>query len=89
MKQPTLAIGYILPTGRNFGLPFRPEDVEARNKVDEILECLKLDGTLAKLHEKWFASPPGDTTAMRMVYVGHGHPGFRGYEPDTHMPSCK
>ena len=33
-------------TGRNFGIAFRPESKEYRNKVEETIECMKLDGTL-------------------------------------------
>ena len=44
-------------TGRNFGIAFRPESREYRNRVEEVIECMKLDGFLGRLHEKWYGAP--------------------------------
>jgi polar amino acid transport system substrate-binding protein len=50
---------------------------------------MKLDGTLAKLHEKWYGSPPDQTSTINAVFVGYGAPGFKGYEFKPHVPGCK
>lgn len=74
--------------GDNFGLAFRKEDVEYRNEVEEILECMKLDGSLQDLYRKWFDADPDPKSSMMAVYVGYGAPGFDGYEPTSHVPQC-
>jgi len=72
-------LGFIDRTGDNFGLAFRLEDVDYRNRVEQILECFKLDGTLAELHRKWFGADPDPQSSMAAVYVGYGAPGVNGY----------
>lgn len=72
-------VGYELFTGRSFGLPFRLEDVAFRNQVETIVEGMKKDGSLSKIHEKWFGRPaPADST-MTNTFPGFGAPGFNGY----------
>lgn len=68
---------------------FRKDDHALRNAVDEAIECLKLDGTLAKLYEKWFGHKPAPGSATVTVYAGYGVPGMPGYDPKAHKPSCK
>ena len=75
-------------TGRNFGFAFRYESKEYRNKVEEAIECMKLDGTLVKLHEKWYGQKPEEGTAIEAVYFGYGAPTFKGFEPAAHVPKC-
>ena len=38
----------------NYGIGFRKEDAALRDKVQEILQELKADGTLAEICKKWF-----------------------------------
>jgi polar amino acid transport system substrate-binding protein len=75
-------------TGRNFGFAFRYESKEYRNKVEGAIECMKLDGTMEKLHEKWYGQPPQQGSAIQAVYFGYGAPGFKGFEPTAHVPKC-
>jgi len=75
-------------TGRNFGIAFRPDDREYRNRVEEAIECMKLDGTLARLHEKWYGGPPEPGSSMTQVFPGYGPPGLNGYDPTEHTPRC-
>ncbi|MBV8392097.1 MAG: amino acid ABC transporter substrate-binding protein [Alphaproteobacteria bacterium] len=72
-------IGYSLYTGRSFGIPFRPDDVEFRNKVETALEQMKADGALVTIYKKWFGKEPPEGSAMTTVYEGFGAPGFPGY----------
>ena len=72
-------IGYILYNGRSFGIPFRPDDVAFRNKVEQVVEQMKADGALVKIYKKWFGKEPAEGTAMTTVYEGFGAPGFEGY----------
>jgi polar amino acid transport system substrate-binding protein len=63
-----MKVGFKDFTGRNFGFAFRPESREYRNKVEEVIECMKLDGTLVKLHEKWYGSAPDPMSSLTAVY---------------------
>jgi polar amino acid transport system substrate-binding protein len=83
-----MKVGFKDFTGRNFGFAFRPESREYRNKVEEVIECMKLDGTLVKLHEKWYGSPPDPMSSLTAVFFGYGPPGLKGYEPTAHKPNC-
>lgn len=73
---------------RNFGYAFRPESVDYRNKVDDVLKCMKIDGTVAKLHEKWYGSAPEKGSALVTTYPGYGAPNFKGYIPTSPAPVC-
>ena len=88
-QNKAIKVGFKDYNGRNFGYAFRLESVPYRNTVEEAIECMKLDGTLAKLHEKWYGSPPDQTSTINAVFVGYGPPGFKGYEFKPHVPSCK
>jgi polar amino acid transport system substrate-binding protein len=76
-------------SSRNFGYAFRPESVAYRNKVDDILKCLKTDGTISRLHQKWYGSDPEKGSALVTVYPGYGAPGFKGYVDSAPAPVCK
>ena len=75
-------------TGRNFGFAFRYESKEYRNKVEEAIECMKLDGTLVKLYEKWYGQKPEEGSAIEAVYFGYGAPTFKGFDLVAHVPKC-
>ena len=75
--------------GLVWGAAFRKDDAQLRNQVEEALECLKMDGTVAKLHEKWFGTKPEKGAAAVTVYPGYGVPGLPGHDPKDHKPNCK
>jgi polar amino acid transport system substrate-binding protein len=75
--------------GLVWGAAFRKDDTQLRNQVEEALECLKMDGTVAKLHQKWFGTTPEKGAAAVTVYPGYGVPGMPGHDPKPHTPRCK
>jgi polar amino acid transport system substrate-binding protein len=75
--------------GLVWGAAFRKEDVALRNAVEEAIECMKMDGTLAKLHEKWFGVKPEPGSAAVTVFPGYGVPGMDGHDPTRHTPRCQ
>ncbi|MCM2477071.1 transporter substrate-binding domain-containing protein [Rhizobium sp. CG5] len=87
-QNPQLKLSYEYPTGLVWGLAFRKDDVEGRNLVDKAIECLKTDGSMAKLSEKWFGVTPVAGTTIVTPTKGYGVPGFDGYVEDDHAPSC-
>jgi polar amino acid transport system substrate-binding protein len=68
---------------------FRKDDTALRNAVDEAIECLKQDGTIARLSEKWFGVKPAPGSAAVTVFPGYGVPGMAGHDPTPHVAKCK
>lgn len=68
---------------------FRKDDAKLRNAVDEALECMKQDGTMARLHEKWFGTKPEPGAAAVTIYAGYGVPSLEGYDATAHPLRCK
>jgi polar amino acid transport system substrate-binding protein len=88
-KTPGLKLSYTIKTGFVWGIPFRKDDVAMRNQVEEVVECMKLDGFYAKLSEKWLGVKPEPGSPAVTVYPGYGTPGFEGYDQTAHTPKCK
>nr|WP_311136203.1 MULTISPECIES: transporter substrate-binding domain-containing protein [Pseudooceanicola] len=88
-KNPQIELSYEYPTGLVWGLPFRKDDAATRNLVDSVLECLKTDGTMAALSEKWFSVTPAKGSTLITPTPGYGTPGFDGYDPTEHEITCK
>lgn len=87
-KNPAIEVGFKDFNGRNFGYAFRYGDEAYRDKIESAIECLKQDGTMAKLYEKWYGEKPSDGTALTTVYPGYGAPGFKGYDEKPHDLAC-
>ena len=88
-KNPRLKLSYLHKTGLVWGMPFRKDDTEMRDKVERVIECLKIDGTMTTLSEKWFGVTPKEGDAAITPVKGFGQPGFAGYEEDDHKPGCE
>ena len=88
MQSPLVRTTYTIRSGSKFSAAFRNDDVEYRNRVEALLECMKTDGTMARLHEKWFGDPPAEGSAAITVLEGYGEPGMAGYDPAPHSPPC-
>jgi polar amino acid transport system substrate-binding protein len=86
--SPQLKLGYLHSTGLVWAIALRKDSVPLRDTLDEALECLKADGTIAKLHEKWFGVVPAPGSAAVTSFPGHGVPGFAGYDPAAHEAKC-
>src|SRR5882757_1083108 len=79
-QNKAIKVGFKDYNGRNFGIAFRPESHDYRNKVEEAIECMKLDGTLSKLHGKWYGAAPDAGSSITTVFPGFGPPGLKGFE---------
>ena len=88
-KNRQIQLSYLHSTGKVFSMPFRKNSIELRNKVENVLECMKLDGTFAKMSEKWFGVTPAPGSAAVTVHAGYGQPGFAGFVPTPHVPNCR
>jgi len=87
-QNPGLELSYIHVTGNVFSMPFPEDNPELRNRVEEVVECMKMDGTIADLAEEWFGVRPAEGAAAVTVYPGYGIPDFPGYDPTEHDPDC-
>jgi polar amino acid transport system substrate-binding protein len=47
-----------------------------------------MDGTVARLHEKWFGIKPEKDSWVYKVAPGHGVPGMEGYDAGPYTPKC-
>ena len=88
-KNKTIKVGFKDFNGRNFGYAFRLDDVDYRNKVEAAIECMKQDGTLARLYEKWYGENPAADSPTVTVYPGWGASGFKNYDSTPHPLTCK
>ena len=88
-KNSQIALSFLHSTGKVFSMPFRKDSRALRNKVENAIECMKLDGTMTKMSEKWFGVTPAPGSAAVTVHAGYGEPGFEGYEATPHVPNCK
>jgi polar amino acid transport system substrate-binding protein len=87
-NNPQLELSYLHSTGLVWGAPLRKDSGELRKTLDVAVECMKLDNTIAKMHEKWFGVAPAVGSAAVTVFPGYGVPDMPGYDPTAHTPSC-
>jgi len=87
-NNPQLELSYLYSTGLVWAAPLRKDSSELRKALDVGVECMKLDGTIAKMHEKWFGVAPAAGSAAVTVFPGYGVPDMPGYDPTAHTPSC-
>jgi len=80
---------FVLPGTRlHWGTPFRQDSGALRNRVEDVLTCMKRDGFIARLSERWFGNRPGPDQAEVMEFPGYGPPGLPGYDPTPQNPTC-
>jgi polar amino acid transport system substrate-binding protein len=87
-NNPQLELSYLYSTGLVWAAPLRKDSGELRKTIENPIECMKLDGTIAKMHEKWFGASPPPGSAAVTVFPGYGVPDMPGYDPTAHTPAC-
>jgi polar amino acid transport system substrate-binding protein len=87
-NNPQLELSYTHSTGLVWATPLRKDSTELRKVLENATECMKLDGTIAKMHETWFGIKPPAGSAAVTVFPGYGVPGMQGYDPTEHTPAC-
>lgn len=81
--QPDFIGAILVPTGDQYGLPFRQGD-PFRDQVEQVLEGMKLDGSFASIYEKWLGSAPPLGSSSTIVYAGYGPFGMPGFKLTYH-----
>lgn len=87
-QNPQLQLSYLHKTGLVWAAPLRKDSKELLGEIENAIECMKLDGTVAALHEKWFGTKPAPGSAAVTVFPGTGVPGMPGYDPTPRTPNC-
>lgn len=87
-QNPAVKMTYVLPTGLVWALAFRLDDKEGRDRISSALKCLKQDGTVSKLAQKWFGFTPEPGSAAVTVTPGQGVPNMPGYDPTPVNLKC-
>jgi polar amino acid transport system substrate-binding protein len=88
-KNPQFAADLVLTdTKAHWAAPFRKDEAELRGVMDDVLKCMKRDGTVARLSEKWFGAKPQPDDLENVTFPGHGIPNLPGYEPNAPEPDC-
>ena len=87
-QNPQLELSLLHSTGKVFASPTRKDTPEVRVMLEHAIECLKSNGTIAQLHEKWFGYAPAEGSAAVTVYPGYGVPDMAGYDPKEHELDC-
>ena len=87
-NNPQLELSYLHSTGLVWAAPLRKDSGELRKVIENAIECMKLDGTIAAMHEKWFGFKPPAGSAAVTVFPGYGVPDMAGYDPTAHTPQC-
>jgi polar amino acid transport system substrate-binding protein len=88
-RTPQYVADFVLPgTRMHWATPFRRDNTEMRTTIEHVIECLKQDGTVARLSEKWFGAPPKPDDAERVTFPGYGPPGLPGYDATPSRSGC-
>ena len=87
-KSPLLKTTFTIPTSNVFSAAFRKDDAALRDKVEAVVECMKLAGFFAMLGEKWLGIAAEPRSAATSVVMGFGDPSVEGYDPSPHPMSC-
>jgi polar amino acid transport system substrate-binding protein len=87
-QNPAVKTSYTIKTGLVWALAFRLDDKAGRDRVSNALKCLKQNGTVSSLAQKWFGFTPAPGSAAATVGVGQGVPGLDGYDPTPVTPQC-
>lgn len=79
---------YTITTGLVWALAFRGDDKAGRDAASMALKCMKKDGFVAKVAEKWFGFKPGPDAAAVVIAPGHGVPNMDGYDATPVTLKC-
>lgn len=76
-------------TGRYFSYAIPLGSEELREQIELQIECIKADGTAAKIYEKWLGSAPEAGSLTVTPQAGIGPEGYAHYDATPHELSCQ
>jgi polar amino acid transport system substrate-binding protein len=75
-------------TRAHWAAPVPKNNPKLRAELQDALDCMKKDGTMAKFYEKWFNKKPDADDLAVVITPGYGVPGMPGYDPTPHELKC-
>jgi polar amino acid transport system substrate-binding protein len=87
-QNPQLQLSYLHSTGLVWAAPLRKDSKALLVEIENAVECMKKDGTMAAMHEKWFGTKPAPGSAAVTVFPGTGVPGTPLYDATPREPKC-
>jgi len=75
-------------TRAHWAAPVPKSNPKLRAELQDSLDCMKKDGTIAKMSEKWFGRKPAPDDLENVITPGYGVPGMPGYDPTPHELKC-
>jgi polar amino acid transport system substrate-binding protein len=75
-------------TRAHWAAPVPKNNPKLRAELQDALDCMKKDGTIAKLAKKWFGKDPEPDDLAVVITPGYGVPGMPGYDPTPHELHC-
>ena len=75
-------------TRAHWAAPVPKDNPKLRAQLQDALDCMKKDGTIAKYYEKWFGRKPPPDGLEVVITPGYGPPGMPGYDPMPHELHC-
>jgi polar amino acid transport system substrate-binding protein len=75
-------------TRAHWAAPVPKDNPKLRAQLQDAIDCMKKDGSLVKLSEKWLGYTPGPDALERVITPGYGVPGMAGYDPTPHELHC-
>lgn len=87
-QNPQLQLSYVHSTGLVWSAALRKDSKELLGQIENAIECMKKDGTIAGMHERWFGIKPPAGSAAVTIFPGTGVPGMPGYDATPREPKC-
>ena len=87
-QNPDLKATLVISTGLVWAMAFRLDDKPLRNELSMAIKCMKQDGSLAKIVEKWLGEKPKPGSVAATITPGYGVPGMEGYDPTPVTLKC-
>jgi len=75
-------------TRTHWAAPVPKSNPQLRAQLQDALDCMKKDGTIARMSEKWFGRKPAPDALEVVITPGYGVPGMPGYDPTPHELHC-
>ena len=75
-------------TRAHWAAPTRKDNVKLRNQLQDAMDCMKKEGRIAALYERWFKKKPASDDLAVVITPGYGVPGMPGYDPTPHELHC-
>ena len=75
-------------TRAHWAAPVPKDNVKLRNQLQDAMDCMKKEGRIAALYEKWFKKKPASDDLAVVITPGYGVPGMPGYDPTPHELHC-